>query len=336
MARLFRVALMIASFFLTGCAIHPLPENVTGVPTYTIVRQIRCEARKAIVDSAIGWLTNVENLNEGKVDPASRAIGLQFADGERRTQDFRPELFRGRVAQIIKLFFDTGVAYNFDLQMTEVNNLDAQIDLLKPFTTSKFTMGIKGGFDRQRQNERIFTVTDSFSGLVRLPDSYCDGRSVNETYNYNVPPNYAYPAAGKIGVERMIQDFIELTLFANLAGPKAAPTGPPTLVDTLAFQTVLTGTLTPTVTFSPVGKGLSVADASLTGVASRTDLHTITMGLSIAGPGVKLVTPVRVGLFTAPLLTAQPATNAEARAADAVNQVLTLKLFKPTINVTTP
>jgi hypothetical protein len=336
MAKFFRAALTAATFFLTGCAIHPLPEDVTGVPTYTIVRQVRCEARQAIVDTAVGWLTNPKNIEEGKVDPASRAIGLQFADGERRTQDFVPELFRGRVAQIVKLFFDTGVAYNFDLAMTEVNNLDTQINLLKPFTTSKFTMGIKGGFDRQRANERIFTVTDSFSGLVRLPDSYCDGRSVNENYNYNVPPNYAYPATGKIGVQRMIQDFIELTLFANLGGPKAAPKGPPTLVDTLAFQTIITGTLTPMVTFSPVGKALSVADASLTGLASRTDLHTITMGLSIAGPGLKLVTPVRSALFTTPLLTAHPATSAEANAADAVNQVLTLKLFKPTINVTAP
>jgi hypothetical protein len=327
MARLFRVALMIASFFLTGCAIHPLPENVTGVPTYTIVRQIRCEARKAIVDSAIGWLTN-----DSRVDPASRAIGQQFADQQRRAQDFSPRLFRGEVARIIKLFFDTGVAYNFDLQMTEVNNIDAQIDLLKPFTRSSFTMGIKGGFDRQRQNDRIFTVTDSFSGLVQLPDSYCSG----DGYNFNVPKNYIYPSAGEIGVKHLVQDFINLTLFANLSGPKDAPTGPPTLVDTLQFQTVLTGTLSPLVTFTPIGTGLSVTDASLTGVASRTDLHTITMGLSIAGPGVKLVTPVRTGLFTAPLLTANPSTSAEARAADAVNQVLTLKLFKPTVNVVTP
>jgi len=327
MAMFFRALLIAISLFVTGCAIHPLPENVTGVPTYIIVRQIRCETRQAIVDSALGWLAT-----DDRVDPASRAIGQQFADRQRRIQDLSPGAFKGEIARIIRLFFDTGVAYNFDLQMTEVNNLDAQIDLLKPFTTSTFTMGIKGGFDRTRQNERIFTITDSFSGLVRLPDSYCIG----DGYNFNVPKNYVYPSAGEIGVKHLVQDFINLTLFANLAGPTTAPAGPPTLVDTLAFTTVLTGTLTPVVTFSPMGKGLSVADASLTGVASRTDLHTITMGLSIAGPGVKLVTPIRTGLFTAPLLTAHPTTDAEARAADAVNQVLTLKLFKPTINVTTP
>ena len=31
-----------------GCAIHPLPENVTGVRTPQIVQRNRCEARDAL------------------------------------------------------------------------------------------------------------------------------------------------------------------------------------------------------------------------------------------------------------------------------------------------
>ena len=56
-----------------GCAIHPLPEDVTVVPTYFIMRQIRCETRQAIINSANGWLTS-----DDRVDAASRAIGTQF------------------------------------------------------------------------------------------------------------------------------------------------------------------------------------------------------------------------------------------------------------------
>ena len=331
MAIFSRAALVAVCLLISGCAIRPMPEDMTGVPTHIIVQQIRCETRQAIIGSAIGWLTNPVNLSEGRVDPASRAIGLQFAEG-RPIQEFRPDLFRGRVAQLVKLFFETGIAYNFQLEMNEVNNLGTEINLLKPFTTSKATMGIKGGFDRSRKNERLFTITDTFNGLVQLPDSYCQGAD----YNFNVPPNYAYPIAGKIGVVRLVQDFIQMTLFSNLAGKKDKPEGPPTLVDTLAFQTVVTGTLTPKVVFSPVGAGLSVTDASLTGVASRTDLHTITMGLAVAGAGVDLVTPVRTALFTAPLLTSHRRTSAEANAAEAVNQALTLRLFRPTFNVVTP
>jgi hypothetical protein len=316
-----------AGVCLAGCAIHPLPEDVTGVPTYIIVRQIRCETRQAIVHSALGWLAN-----DDRVDPVSRAVGAQFDDGRRKIQDFGPGLFKGEVASIIQLFFDTGVAYDFELEMTEINNFDPEVDLAKPFTNAKFALGIKGGFDRQRKNDRTFTITDTFSGLVRLPDTYCDGRTIQQNYNYIAQPNYAYPIAGRIGVESQIQDFINLTLFANL-GKKGAAQGPPTLVEALTFTTTISGTLTPSITFTPLGTALNVTSATLTGVATRTDVHTITMGLAVAGAGTKLVGPVRTALFAPSLLTASPKTNTEATAADAVNQFLTRKLFKPTLTV---
>src|SRR5207249_2348270 len=104
MYRAFRASGFVLALIAAGCAIHPLPENVTGVPTYTIVRQIRCETRQAVIDSALGWL---QHESEDRVDPASRAIGLQFLNG-RPIQEFRPRLFKGIVAAIIQLFFDTG------------------------------------------------------------------------------------------------------------------------------------------------------------------------------------------------------------------------------------
>ena len=36
---------VLSEITVAGCAIHPLPENVTGVSTDKIVRKIRCEAR---------------------------------------------------------------------------------------------------------------------------------------------------------------------------------------------------------------------------------------------------------------------------------------------------
>jgi hypothetical protein len=321
---------------VAGCAIHPLPEDVTGVPTYYIVRQIRCETRQAIIDNAIGWLTNEQNQIEHKVDPQSRAIGLQFQNG-RPIQQFSPKLFRGQVAKIISVFYDAGVAYTFDLDMAETNNLDPKVDLLKPFSNAKFTMGLQGTFDRKRENERLFTVTDSFSELIRLPDDYCNDPSDNR--NFVVPENYIYPIAGRIGVKPMIQDFIVLTLFGGLSGPAgdkgAAPKGPPTLVDQLAFTTEVSGTVTPTITFTPVGSALQVADASLSALADRKDVHKVTMGLAIAGPGVNLIGALRNSLFALPLVTTHPtASNGEQNAAAAVNQFLTLKLFQPTVVVT--
>ena len=54
-----------AIFFLAGCAIHPLPDDVTGVSTYNIVRQIRCEARQAVFEYAVQWLAGPKKSGSG-------------------------------------------------------------------------------------------------------------------------------------------------------------------------------------------------------------------------------------------------------------------------------
>lgn len=313
-----RAAAISMSVCLASCALHPLPEDVTGVSTYHIVRQIRCEAREAIISSAIGWLSTNN-------DPEAQRIGLEFANHTRPIETFHYDLFKGRVRLIIKLFYDTGIAYNYSLQMTETNNLDTQIDLLKPFINSKQMLGITGNFDRQRQNLRTFTVTDTFSHLIRdVHENYCNG--------YIVQENYVYPIVGKIGMERVIQEFIRLTLFGNLSGDEKNGKGPPTLVDALDFETTVTASATPKVVFSPVGNALGVADASLTGTVIRKDVHKVTVGLAIPDASVSQVGPLRSTLF-APLLTASGGRSEQAAAA-AVNQVLTLQIFQPTISVT--
>lgn len=43
-------AVAIAAGALAGCATHPLPSDLTRVSTYDIVQQIRCEAKRAVID----------------------------------------------------------------------------------------------------------------------------------------------------------------------------------------------------------------------------------------------------------------------------------------------
>jgi len=309
----------------SACAIHPLPDDVTGVSTYTIVRQIRCETKEAIIGAAVAWLTS------GRAGPDAEIIGVQIRDGLRPKETFGPGLFTGPAKRIVALFFETGVASHFELEMAETNNVGAEINLLKPFTTSRFTMGIGANADRVRQNTRTFAVTDTFKSLIQLPPHYCDSRLTGGNRNYVVGENPIYPIAGRIGADRLVRDFIELSLFGGLAGPKDGE--PPTLVDQLEFSTTISSTLSPKVTFSPVGTSFSVTDASITGHVSRRDLHKMTMGLAVAGPGSKLLGPVRSALFT-PLISVEPRTTAQERAAAAVNQALTLKLFRPNLIVT--
>ncbi|MCA6123729.1 hypothetical protein J6500_17755 [Bradyrhizobium sp. WSM 1704] len=316
----FSIAAIALSFFAGGCAIHPLPEDVTGVPTYHIVRRIRCEARAAVIQSAIDGLKNYG----ASYDPEVKRIATEYDDGTRPIAAFSYKDFRNPyIRSVVRLFYDTGVAYNFNLEMTENNDIGTDINLLKPFTGSSLTMGISADFNRQRVNTRTFTITDTFGGLIRnIGVDYCDQQHM-------VTENYVYPITGRVGVEKMVHDFINMTLFANLQGNTSDGKGPPTLVDALEFTTLISGSATPRITFSPLGTGLSVTDASVTGKLSRTDLHKVTIGLAIDKGSVDQVAPLRSTLFT-PLLTADGG-RAEQKAAEAVNQALTSKLFTRTI-----
>jgi hypothetical protein len=327
-----------AVVWLAGCSIHPLPEDVTGISTFNIVKQVRCEARQAVFDFAVGWLTGSKNP-----DLEAKQIGLDFKEGRKKIHEFNYMLFKGKVRGLVQAFFDTAIAYNFHLQMSETTNIDPTTDLLTFNGKNKFSSPVTGNADRARQNIRTFTVTDTFSYLLRhIPDDasmgglYCEGHIAG--------PNYVYPVAGKIGIDRMIEDFINLTLFGGLAAPPSSagnPTtasskGPPTMVDQLQFTTTVSFGATPSVTFAPIK---TFVDASLGLKAQRQDIHTITIGLAIDDKAsLKQISALRAGVFaTGPigsLVSASPTTRAEISAVQAVNQVLTQQIFKPVINIT--
>ena len=333
-----RVAATTAVVWMAGCSIHPLPEDVTGVSTFDIVKQIRCEARQAVFDFATGWLTGPKNP-----DLEAKQIGLDFKEGRRKMHEFTYTLFKGQVRHLVQGFFDTAVAYNFQLQMSESTNIDPSTDLLTFNGKNKFSSPVTGNADRARQNIRTFTITDTFSFLLRnIPDDasmggfYCEGHIAG--------PNYIYPVAGKIGIDRMIGDFINLTLFGGLAAPPSSannPTtasskGPPTMVDQLQFTTTVSLGATPSVTFAPVK---TFMDASLGLRAQRQDIHTVTIGLAIDDKtDLTQIGALRAGIFSpgpiGSLVSARPASKAEIYAVLAVNQVLTQQLFKPVINIT--
>src|SRR5436190_12644752 len=74
---------------VSSCSVHPLPEDFTGLSTYSIVRQIRCETREAAIGSILRFLTDEANhkgedaAGNPKVDDNSRTVGLKFAAGYR-------------------------------------------------------------------------------------------------------------------------------------------------------------------------------------------------------------------------------------------------------------
>lgn len=287
----------------SGCAIHPLPEDFSGVDTYHIVRQIRCETRETLRKFVITWLEDLGRDHESqRGDPIARRLAYQYENDPDSISTFHANLFPGpqyvQVRNLINLFYDAGIAYNFELTMTEHNDLSGDANFLRPLTRPKFTLGVSAGARRARSNNRNFTVTDTFSFLLTKLNTpvrgrrYCDGQIVQA--------NYIYPIAGRIGVDKLVKSFMELTLFANLGGAGAKPGagGVPTMADKLTFTTTLDASTTPKIVFSPVGTAFQIFDASLTGSVKRTDIHQVTVALAISTTGMASLDPFRSFLFS--------------------------------------
>jgi hypothetical protein len=298
MKRVFSVAAIALSIFAAGCAIHPLPEDVTGVDTYDIVRQIRCEARETIRLEVIRWLNRMAAFG----DPLAQRLALRYESDPDSINAFHYDLFRGpeyvRIRSVAKLFYDTGIAYDFDLTMTENNDLEGGLTFKNPFVNPVVTLGVGGAAKRQRSNHRTFVVTDTFSYLLTKLNTpvdgqrYCDGQLVQA--------NYVYPIAGRIGIDRMVRDFINLTLFASLTETKAAPgaAGAPTMADQLTFTTNISGSVNPVVVFTPVSSAFQLTNATLTAGAGRSDIHKVAVALAITPSGMAELGPVRSYLFS--------------------------------------
>ena len=161
---------------------------------------------------------------------------------------------------------------------------------------------------------------------------------VNNDYctDFIAQENRIYPIAGKIGMARVIHDFINIAIYGNLSGDGTKdsinPPGPPSMAEQLEFVTTLTASATPKVTFTPLGSGLHVADASFAATATRTDTHKLTIGLAIPSKAAKDLATARNGVF-GQLITADRTTSTKQAAAKAIEDLLEQKLFQPTIVV---
>jgi hypothetical protein len=282
----------------SGCAIHPVPEDVTGVDTFTIVKQIRCETRKAVIDFLKRELHRQADLGG---DPVAQKLLAQYESNPEAINAFKPDLFPGpdyvQYRHFYNQIYSAAIAYNFDLTMTENNNLGTNLDFLGPWK-SKFTLNVTGDANRQRTNERTFTITDTFQFLLadlnRADETgvlYCDGHIAQA--------NYIYPIAGEIGVYKTVKTFFQLAVLGGLSADKAKPgsVGAPTMVDNLKFTTTVDLSGTPKVVFSPIGSGFQIADASLTGMAQRMDVHQVTVGLAVLPGGAADAGSLRGFLF---------------------------------------
>ncbi|SHL47060.1 hypothetical protein [Bradyrhizobium lablabi] len=248
-----------------GCAIRPLPEQVTGVKTDEIVKHIRCEAREAIKLKASDYLSfHTEDAAAIALSQALASEDYVFDRNQFLRLSSQPRLMLAKVGS-------SAVAYNFTFDMTEINNLDPAWDGIAGIPNGTFGLGITAGVDRTRHSIRSFTVSDTFVGLLtKVTSDYCKDRTPKG-------PNYLYPIVGKTGVAEMIDTFIDTSLFDNLA---KSDKGPPAISDSIEFQTNLSLGITPSVALTRVTNRLTTKDATFGIVNKRQDSHKVIVGLS--------------------------------------------------------
>jgi hypothetical protein len=335
------LAALAAASLMGGCAIHPVPEDVTGLDTASIVKQIRCETRDAARKMILDQLKFLTSENE---DPIARNLYEKYSANPELMLDFDPNhefagSFYDATRNAFNLIYGAGVAYTFDLTMTETNDINSTTNFLGTWQPA-FTMNLAGDVNRSRQNRRTFTITDKFSFLLRdlnLPrigttQPYCDGYIA-------LGPNYIYPIAGKIGMHNTVHTFLQLSVFENLGPNKnvnVGATGAPAMVEDLTFTTLVDLVPTPKFTFVPLKRGFEVADTSLKATFSRKDMHQVTVGLALEPSGTVALTTLRGFVFPGPAFSGRQAVSgrqiARGRNGASTSTVLNSVIANPTSN----
>jgi hypothetical protein len=197
----------------------------------------------------------------------------------------------GRPRAFYNRYINTAIAYEFSFDISESNAAGFSVDPVRLISggtgSAGVTLGASGSLSRN--NIRRFKMADSFGGLLFKPLANC-------SRNYYLADNFAYPIAGNVGLRELIHTFIDLNEDAQLLSSK--DDGPRVFGDTLKFTTTLSGSATPHVQLDPVGNRFGLASSNVGLSASRSDIHTLTIGLSMGAEGQVPLASVSRGLFS--------------------------------------
>jgi hypothetical protein len=303
------LVLPLLSLIVSGCSIHPVQQDVTGVPPVDIIHHIRCETRLAIQDKAIELLLAYK---DGQHQPSiNLAKSLKTQRGQVWNIDPRM-LTTQEERAFYNRYIQTGIAYDFTLDITEDNRGALLADPVRLITNGVAGIGLDASGEFSRNNARRFIMSDTFAKLL-------DDKRLDRDCGVDRAPNFAYPIAGRIGMKELISTFVDLNEDQSL---QTLDSGSRVFADTMTFLTTLTGSVSPHVEITPLGNRWGLASpTSLAAFAQRIDKHMVVVGLSMGVPkGV-------AGVPVAPLLAGRSALQkstgispSEQSALDAVRQ----------------
>jgi hypothetical protein len=233
---------------LTGCALYPIPDDVTSFRTEDIVRHARCEIRSEI----IGYL-----IDHGVIPPSAtdREIAVVVEKIKKDKKSF------------LAMLVGVGAAYKFDFNITEHNNASGSAGFSLPFTGPVLTGGGTASVDLDRVGSRVFETGDQWDDLL-ANGRRCAGVQPR-------PGNIIYPLGGSIGVGRAVRTFIDIIEQGGKLGGAND-----NFVDTLKFTTFVSAGATASITLAPVPHSLRLVSATAGLSGSRTDVHTLTLSFA--------------------------------------------------------
>jgi hypothetical protein len=237
------IVILLLSCASGACAIHPLPENVTGVKTAQIVHRNRCEAQEALRHIE-GWLVEKHNVVAAEM--------------------------------LTKI----GVVLSYSLDMSETNGLTANTTFAQILANSTTTFTPTSTDMLMRENTRAFTVADNFKTLMSMKQ--CSTEPAGPSFQYPIVGTIGIGETIRSFLTMALHEDLNNSSENPQEPPTSqSMAGAPTMVDTLIFTTTVSAGVNPMIMLTPIGTALQLTNASLNFTLQRQDTHQVTIGLGL-------------------------------------------------------
>jgi hypothetical protein len=233
---------------LGACAIHPLPQDVTGVHTSQIVHRNRCEAAAAV----------------------------------KYIEEYLIGNHRPKAAQALQKI---GIALSYTLDMKEVDSVSLMTGFEQLVTKGMFSFNPSASDSLTRDNQRVFTVADNYTTLQQMRN--CELQPVGPNYQYPITGTIGIGETIQSFLTMALHEDLNGVIESDFKSPPVEPSeftaNSPIMVDTLTFTTNVMAGVTPQVTLMPVLKSsrASLNSASLGFMWQRQDMHEVVIGIGM-------------------------------------------------------
>jgi hypothetical protein len=248
---------------LAGCSVHPIPDDVSPIPTEEIVRSARCEIRVGVYDEI------EKRLAKHRITGWSRSNLKTPADWDAFSKFLVAHIKRNpddaELMSDLRSYAEVAIAYDFDFNITEHGNVDSSLAFKLPLIDRTVDATAGGFLHTTRAGQRTFKAQETFAQLVLRDRGLC-GDDFRVRHK-----NLLYPITGSIGLRRAVRTFIEISEQGG---------GKDSFVDTLTFTTAISAGVGGTIKINPVPNSFRLVNGSLSVGVDRTDVHKVTISLA--------------------------------------------------------